>query len=143
MDIDLYIRNISDSRLIGNGSNKKCFDFGNVVLLKYRCSDDFVSDEFNNIIDVKKRLDGLSVYAYKILDYKFDNGYFYVLETKVKGTPIQQYRRNTKYDFCSCDEALIYYNESCNYVFNYIERLKQLNNYCILDIHIQDLILVD
>ena len=142
MDIDLYIRNIDDSKLIGNGSNKKCFDFGDVVLLKYSCSDDYVESEFNNIIGVKEKLDGNPVNAYKILDYKFDNGFFYVLESKVNGYPIQEYKRNSMYEFDSVDEAVLYYNLSRVSVLKYIERLKQLNNISILDKFFSDYVAI-
>lgn len=142
MNIDLYIRNIDNSKLIGSGSNKKCFDFGDVVLLKYRCSDDFVEYEFNNIVGVKDRLDKLSVNAFKIIDYKFDNGYFYVLESKVNGYPIQECRGNSKYEFNSEDEANLYYERSHMSVLNYITRLKQLNNISILDKFFSDYVAI-
>ena len=114
MDIDYYISNISVDRLIGGGFEKKCYDFGDFVLLESRyLNSSQVSDELKKYMRVKTLLDDLDINSYKIFDYKIVSDKVYVLESKVKGVPLQ--------DITIGADSIAYIN-----------RLKELDNFDIL-----------
>ncbi len=124
MDIVSYINGISDNRLIGKGYEKKCYNFGNVVLLESRyLTKKNIDDEVENTAKVKSVLDSIDVNSYKIYDYKIYNDKFYILESKVFGDALQSI------DFD-------------NDISVYIDRLKVLDNIDILKKFVSDCFLI-
>ena len=90
MGIDYYINNISDNKLIGGGFEKRCYDFGDVVLLESRYLNSYqVEEELKKYNKIKTILDDLDINSYKIFDYKIIFDKLYILESKVKGEPLQ------------------------------------------------------
>ena len=90
MNIDYCISSLSNDKLLGNGFQNKCYDFGGCVLLESRY---LGINEFDKYLDeisrLKSILDSIDVNSYKVLDYKVFNDKLYILESKVKGVPIQ------------------------------------------------------
>lgn len=120
MNIDLCINDISEDKLIGSGYEKKCYDFGDVVLLESRyLSKNKLESEKNDILIMKKILDSIDVNGYKIFDYKIFNDKLYILESKVSGSVLQ-------------DDSLK------GTIDEYIIRLGELDNYLILKKFVMD-----
>lgn len=114
MDINYCIDNISPLKLLGAGFEKKCYDFGDVVLLESRfLSSNQILDEEKKILYIKNILDRVDVNSYKIYDYKVIFDKVYVLVSKVKGVSLQD-------NSVGIDSSI------------YICRLKELDNFCIL-----------
>ncbi|MGM9849593.1 MAG: hypothetical protein ACI31V_01690 [Bacilli bacterium] len=120
MGIDYYINNISDDKLIGGGFEKKCYDFGDFVLLESRyLNGNQIDNEKSKVINIKNILDRLNINSYKIFDYRVVSDKIYVLENKVKGGPLQDTR-------VGIDSNI------------YINRLKELDNFDILKKFVSD-----
>lgn len=114
MDINYYIDNISDDKLLGDGFEKKCYDFGDVVLLESRyLNSNQVLDEKKKVLSIKSILDRIKVNSYKIFDYRIISDKLYVLVSKVKGDSLQDTR-------IGIDSSI------------YINRLKELDDFYIL-----------
>lgn len=124
MNIDFCINNISRDRLLGKGFQNKCYNFDDVVLLESRyLSSNEIESRVNNVSSIKNILDTLDANCYKILDYKVLNDKLYILESKVKGLPLQD-------TSIGIDSSV------------YISRLKELDNYDILRKFVSDYMLL-
>ena len=120
MNMDFYINNISKDKIIGRGFQNKCYDFFDVVLLESRYfSGSEVKSYLSEVSKLKGILDSIDVHSYKIIDYKVFNDRLYILESKVKGSSLQ----DTSFDI---DSSV------------FINRLKELNNYDILKQFVSD-----
>ena len=122
MNIDYYISNIGSVKVLGGGFEKKCYDFGDYVLLESRYLSSFkVEDEKKKQFNIKRILDNISVNSYEIIDIKSVSDKVYILENKVKGMPLQDIR-------VGIDSSI------------YINRLKELNDFNILKKFVIDFI---
>lgn len=124
MNIDFFIKNISDDKIIGRGFEKNCYDFDNVVLLETRyLTSNSIENKMKNILIVRDILNKIDVNGYKIFDFKIYNDKLYVLESKVKGSSLQD-------TSIGLDSSI------------YINRLKQLDDFDILRKFVNDYFLI-
>lgn len=124
MNIDYCISNLNNDKLLGKGFQNKCYDFGDTVLLESRYLGHKELDScLDEIGQIKSILDSINVNSYKVLDYKVVNDKLYILESKVKGVPIQDTN-------VSISSSI------------FINRLNELNNIEILRQFISDYIVL-
>lgn len=119
-NINYYIELAQVKTPISSGTSKKCYDFGDVVLLES------TSPEPQEMTEILKKIKQLGISSYEILAQQEVNGKHYILETKVAGTPIQEYGpklnpNNTK------EDVETNYEIERQYVKQYLKRLEEIS----------------
>lgn len=119
--IDKYVEQIKDRKFDERGTSKLCWCFDDVVLLEAmgRISPGQVL--------IQEKLKSLGVNTYEILEQKKIGDKFYILETRVKGTPIQEYRCKTN-DVTSISDIEYNYKIERKYIQNYLKRLETISS---------------
>lgn len=119
-DINYYITETKKMTPISSGTGKKCYDFGDVVLLES------IDMEPNEMIEKLIQIKKLGINSYEILAQKEKKGKYYILESKVKGTPIQEYYPKI-ISILTKEDIETNYKTERNYVQQYLNRLKEIS----------------